>query len=224
MHKNIKSSLMVKLTTMLKTVDDLKVHVASLESLFETYDSASFKFGPPGRRRKVDYFRGSVFGSTTNGRKNDETACPKTNTTNDNLNKTITTNANQHIKYHIFEIVVTYDDAYAKLWRYKGQGPGLGVHFLSQSVSRTASLKKSFTKQVGDIAPESLGCPLFCFLPGTVKRTPRIKTAQELRQRAWDCPLRGCTGNISNWFFSVFTRYFVTVRFRSEGTPREPQE
>jgi hypothetical protein len=60
MHKNIKSSLMVKMTTMLKTVDDLDAHVVSLEFLFETYDSASLVH--LNEDRKVNYFRGSVFG------------------------------------------------------------------------------------------------------------------------------------------------------------------
>ncbi len=41
MHKNIKTSLLHKITTMLKTVDDLESHVANLEALFETYDGAS---------------------------------------------------------------------------------------------------------------------------------------------------------------------------------------
>ena len=41
---------------------------------------------------------------TTNGRKNAETACPKTILPITTSKKTITTNANQHIKYHIFEI------------------------------------------------------------------------------------------------------------------------
>jgi hypothetical protein len=60
MHKNIKTSLMAKMTTMLNTVDDLEAHVASLEALFETYDSASVV--PLDEDRKVEYFRGSVFG------------------------------------------------------------------------------------------------------------------------------------------------------------------
>jgi hypothetical protein len=49
MHKNIRASLMAKMTTMLKTVDGIESHVASLEALFETYDAVS-KCGPAGRR------------------------------------------------------------------------------------------------------------------------------------------------------------------------------
>jgi hypothetical protein len=54
MHKNIKTSLMAKMTTMLKTADDLEAHVASLKALFETYDSASVV--PLDEDRKVEYF------------------------------------------------------------------------------------------------------------------------------------------------------------------------
>jgi hypothetical protein len=60
MHKNINTSLMTKMTKMLKTVDELESHVASLEALFETYDSASAV--PLDEDRKVEFFRGSVYG------------------------------------------------------------------------------------------------------------------------------------------------------------------
>jgi hypothetical protein len=55
MHKNIKTALLAKMTTMLKTVDDLESHVANLETLFETYDDASAV--PLDEDRKIDYFR-----------------------------------------------------------------------------------------------------------------------------------------------------------------------
>jgi hypothetical protein len=60
MHKNIKTTLLNKMTTMLKTVDDLESHVANLEALFETYDGASAV--PLDEDRKIEYYRGSVFG------------------------------------------------------------------------------------------------------------------------------------------------------------------
>jgi hypothetical protein len=41
MHKNINTTLLHKMITMLKTVDDLESHVANLEALLETYDGAS---------------------------------------------------------------------------------------------------------------------------------------------------------------------------------------
>jgi hypothetical protein len=67
--------------------------------------------------------------STTNGRKNAETACPKTNTTNGNHYKN--NNANPHIKYHIFETGLTH--AYAIM---KTESLGLWiVLFLDFSVT-----------------------------------------------------------------------------------------